>query len=133
MNDLDLMNLARQARRQAYCPYSGVSVGAALLCTDGEVYLGCNIENSAFSPTICAERVAFAKAVYDGKRSFSAIAVSGGKADSHGTFPPCGVCRQVMAEFADPHDFRILLESGGEIKSLTLSQLLPLSFDKSNL
>lgn len=133
MNDFDLMTLARQARRQAYCPYSGVSVGAALLCTDGGVYLGCNIENSAFSPTICAERVAFAKAVYDGKRSFSAIAVSGGKADTSGTFPPCGVCRQVMAEFADPHDFRILLESGGEIKSLTLSQLLPLSFDKSNL
>ena len=97
----ELMQLALEARERAYCPYSGFAVGAALLCADGTVYQGCNIENAAFSPTACGERTAFFKAVYDGQREFSAIAVVGGRAGSapEREFPPCGVCRQVMQEF----------------------------------
>ena len=95
-----LTELAKKAMEQAYAPYSGYKVGAALLCADGTVYTGCNIENAAFSPTICAERVAFAKAVSEGHREFAAIAVCGGKDGViTGPFPPCGVCLQVMAEF----------------------------------
>lgn len=124
-----LVNLAETAMLQAYAPYSGYKVGAALLTGDDQVYLGCNIENSAFSPTVCAERTAFFKAIYDGVRDFKAIAVVGGK-DGIITdyFPPCGVCRQVMREFCRD-DFLIYL--GGkdqEIKTMTLSQLLPYSF-----
>ena len=97
-----LMQLAIEAMEHAYAPYSKYKVGAALLCSDGTVYQGCNIENASYSPTNCAERTAFFKAIYDGHRDFAAIAVCGGK---HGVitgqFPPCGVCRQVMAEFAE--------------------------------
>ena len=93
---------------RAYAPYSGFQVGAALLAESGAVYLGCNIENSSYSPTICAERTAFAKAVSEGERAFIAIAVVGGKEGTCSGFcPPCGVCRQVMREFCFD-DFRIL-------------------------
>lgn len=123
-----LMEKAKQAMEKAYAPYSGYKVGAALLCKDGTVFTGCNIENASFSPTICAERAAFAKAVSEGYREFSAIAVCGGKDGViAGLFPPCGVCRQVMREFCS-QDFPVYLikEDGYELR--TLAQLLPDSF-----
>ena len=104
-----LCELAREAMTHAYVPYSGYQVGAALLCADGTVYQGCNIENASYSPTVCAERTAFFKAVYDGHRDFAAIAVCGGKDGViTGAFPPCGVCRQVMREFCGD-DFLIYM------------------------
>ena len=124
-----LMALAKEAMEHAYSPYSGVKVGAALLCQDGSVYQGSNIENAAYSPTNCAERTAFFKAVHDGHRAFTAIAVCGGKGGIvTGRFPPCGVCRQVMREFCKD-DFLIYLTDGaGNISQHTLAQLLPESF-----
>ena len=123
-----LCELAMEAMTHAYAPYSGYKVGAALLCADGTVYQGCNIENAAYSPTNCAERTAFFKAVYDGHREFSAIAVCGGK-DGRitGAFPPCGVCRQVMREFCGD-DFLIYLVNGAGFDTVTLDQLLPCGF-----
>ena len=124
-----LIELAKKAMEKAYAPYSGYQVGAALLCADGSVYCGCNIENSAFSPTVCAERSAFFKAVYDGHRKFTAIAVCGGKDGKiSGIFPPCGVCRQVMREFCKD-DFIIYLAGPEDsFQTYTLAQLLPVSF-----
>lgn len=119
-----LCELARQAKKGAYSPYSRFCVGAALLCKDGSIYQGCNIENSAFTPTVCAERVAFFKAVSEGKREFDTIAIA---ADRDYT-SPCGVCRQVMSEFCTP-DFKILLVSETDYREYTLGQLLPLSFE----
>ena len=129
MEPKKLIELAKEAMAKAYAPYSGYQVGAALLCADGSVYCGCNIENSAFSPTVCAERSAFFKAVYDGHREFTAIAVCGGKGGQiNGIFPPCGVCRQVMKEFCK-EDFLIYLAGAGEYyETYTLAQLLPVSF-----
>lgn len=133
MNNSELVNLALEARKMSYSPYSGFSVGAALLCSDGTVYTGCNIENSAFSPTNCAERTAFFKAVSEGKREFLKIAVVGGKSEGdvpENYCPPCGVCRQVMKEFCSG-DFEIVMaKSTDDFKVRTLSQLLPESFDK---
>lgn len=125
----ELMELAKGAMLRAYAPYSGFFVGAALLCADGTVYQGCNIENAAFGPTNCAERTAFFKAVYDGHREFTALAVCGGKGgEITNLCTPCGVCRQVMGEFCGP-DFIIYMTNGsGKIESRTLAQLLPLSF-----
>ena len=123
-----LCELAREAMTHAYVPYSGYQVGAALLCADGTVYQGCNIENASYTPTICAERTAFFKAVYDGHRDFSAIAVCGGK---NGVitdiFPPCGVCRQVMREFCED-DFTLYLVDAQGFETVTLAQILPYSF-----
>ncbi len=132
MTKEELVSLAIEARAHAYVPYSGYRVGAALLTADGRVYQGCNIENASYTPTVCAERTAFFKAVYDGVRDFSAIAVVGGKEEElTGFFPPCGVCRQVMREFCSD-DFIIYLGgANGEIKTLTLSDLLPFSFSAS--
>ena len=128
MSDLELMREAEQARKRSYAPYSGFCVGAALLGTSGKIYTGCNIENAAFSPTVCAERVALFKAVSEGERAFAAIAVTGGKAGEDPSFcAPCGVCRQVLAEFCDA-DFRILLGSSEHVQVLTLGELLPASF-----
>lgn len=125
MDHTELTGLAVQAMQTAYAPYSGFRVGAALLCRDGSVYTGCNIENAAYSPTICAERTAFAKAVSEGKRDFVAIAVCGGKGGViTGLCTPCGVCRQVMAEFCK-EDFQILLVKPEGYEMRTLSQLLP--------
>lgn len=124
MTDKELLALAGEARSRAYAPYSGFAVGAALLCKDGTVYTGCNIENASFTPTVCAERTAFFKAVYDGKREFVSIAVVGGKHGTpDGTAFPCGVCRQVMAEFCKP-DFRIITPDG----AYTFDQILPYAF-----
>ena len=126
----ELIRLAREAMTHAYAPYSGYYVGAALLCADGTVYQGCNIENASFSPTVCAERTAFFKAVYDGKREFAALAVCGGKGGTvTGYFPPCGVCRQVMREFCGD-DFPVYLDGGPEgYQVKTLAELLPSGFE----
>lgn len=105
-----LINKALEARKKAYAPYSKWAVGAALLCKDQSIYLGCNIENSGFTSTVCAERVAFFKAISEGESEFAAIAIVGGdvNTDPAGYCYPCGVCRQVMCEFADPDDFKII-------------------------
>ena len=124
-----LIEYAIDAMSRAYAPYSGYKVGAALLCADGAVYQGCNIENASFTPTVCAERTAFFKAVYDGHREFKAIAVCGGKDGViEGQFPPCGVCRQVMREFCGD-DFIIYMAGPGDTyEAHTLAQILPHSF-----
>ena len=130
MNPTELVRLAKTAMQRAYVPYSGYKVGAALLTKGGKVYLGCNIENAAFGPSNCAERTAFFTAIAAGETEFESIAVVGGK-DGVVTdiFPPCGVCRQVMAEFCDPETFRIVLMNGdGEIRDYLLKELLPLGF-----
>ena len=128
MTKEQLCELAKKAMLGAYAPYSGYWVGAALLCADGTVYTGCNIENASYTPTVCAERTAFFKAVSDGKREFSAIAICGGKGGNiTGFFPPCGVCRQVMREFCRD-DFTVYLIGDGVVKTRTLAQLLPESF-----
>ena len=114
---LALVQRAKEARKKAYCPYSGFAVGAAMLCADGSVYDGCNIENAGFTATCCAERTAFFRAVNDGKRDFKAIAIAGGGAGEEptGICAPCGVCRQVMAEFCGP-GFEILLTDGHSLQ-----------------
>ena len=131
MDRKKLYESARLARRSAYAPYSSITVGATLLTRSGKVYTGANIENAAYSPSVCAERVAFFKAISDGERDFAAIAVAGGKADGEPTemFPPCGVCRQVMAEFCD-ENFKIIL---GEDKEISFNELLPYGFNKDKL
>ena len=124
-----LIEMAMDAMRHAYAPYSGYKVGAALLCKDGSVYCGCNIENASYSPTNCAERTAFFKAIYDGHREFTAIAVCGGKDGIiTGAFPPCGVCRQVMREFCEDDFLIYMVGAEGSYETVTLSQLLPYSF-----
>lgn len=134
MTDKELCRLAIEAREKAYAPYSGYRVGAALLGKSGKVYLGSNIENAAYTPTVCAERTAFFKAVSEGETEFFAIAVAGGNGDKvGGAFPPCGVCRQVMAEFCDG-DFKILTVTGDDtFEEYTLTELLPLAFSPKNL
>ena len=129
MTKEELARKAVEAMGHAYAPYSGYLVGAALLTADGTVYQGCNIENASFTPTVCAERTAFFKAIYDGKRDFRAIAVVGGKGGTvTGFCPPCGVCRQVMREFCRD-DFEVyLVGKDNEIKALTLKDILPYSF-----
>lgn len=134
IDEKELCSLAIAAMERSYSPYSNFCVGAALLASSGRVYLGCNIENAAYSATVCAERTAFFKAVSEGEEQFEALAVVGGKNGKiEEACPPCGVCRQVMAEFCPP-DFPVLLVKGkGEFERVTLKQLLPLSFDKSKL
>lgn len=130
----ELLSKAISARESSYCPYSSISVGAALLTANGRVYLGANIENASFTPTVCAERVAFFKAISEGERDFVAIAVAGGEKGkpSKADFPPCGVCRQVMGEFCSA-DFRVIWGDGENITDLTLAEILPHSFDKTNI
>lgn len=125
MKETELIEMAIAARKNAVAPFSGFSVGAALLCADGKVYPGCNIENSAYSPTLCAERTAFASAIADGKNAFCAIAVIG---DGKDYCYPCGVCRQVMAEFCRD-DFRIIAaRDKDDYQICTLGELLPHAF-----
>lgn len=126
-----LLEEALKARKAAYAPYSGFQVGAALLCADGSIYTGCNVENSSYGAACCAERTAFFKAVSEGKRSFRAIAVVGGKKDGEvlESCPPCGICRQVMREFCSS-DFAVVLgRSSLDYNIYTLEQLFPLPFD----
>lgn len=134
MTDKDLFQLAVNAMKNSYSPYSDCKVGAALLCENGKVYTGANIENAAFGPTVCAERVAVFKAVSEGERRFTKIAVVGGKNGViNGIFAPCGVCRQVLREFCND-DFIILLgETEESFKTVTLKDLLPLSFSPDNV
>lgn len=129
MNDKELITAAFNAMEKAYAPYSGYKVGAALLCKNGKLFTGCNIENASYTPTVCAERTAFFKAVSEGEREFEKIAVVGGKdGNVTDTFMPCGVCRQVMTEFCKA-DFTVLVaKSADEYCSFTLEQLLPHSF-----
>ncbi len=136
MTNQELMLQALDARKNAYAPYSRFTVGAALLASDGQVYLGCNVENAAYSPSVCAERTAFVKAMSDGKRAFAAIAIVGGPEESilpGEAIYPCGVCRQVLMEFCRP-DFRVLVGTGPEsYTEHTLQSLLPHGFGPHNL
>lgn len=138
MNKSELIRLAFKARENAYTPYSNFKVGAALLSKNGKIYQGCNIENATYSPTNCAERTAFFKAVSEGVREFNAIAIVGGlETTKNGEFeytPPCGVCRQVMMEFCDYDNFTVILaKSEHEYKEYKLSEIMPLGFNKNNL
>ena len=129
MTDQELMQLAKSARSRAYAPYSGFSVGAALLAKSGKVYQGANVENASFSATVCAERNAFGAAISAGEKEFCAIAVAGGKGEHlEPSVTPCGICRQVMVEFCKG-DFKIILENG----TVTLSDLLPLAFGAAQM
>ena len=129
MTKEELCALAIDAMKMAYVPYSGYTVGAALLTSTGKVFTGCNIENASFTPTVCAERTAIFKAVSEGERKFEMIAVAGGKGGVvNGEFPPCGGCRQVMAEFCSP-EFPILFVVGdGKYTEHTLGEILPNAF-----
>lgn len=133
MTNGELIRVAAEAREKAYAPYSGFRVGAALLGKSGKIYTGCNVENAAYTPTNCAERTAVFKAVSEGEREFSAIAIVGGKGDEIADFcAPCGICRQVLAEFCD-EDFPVILGNPNDYKTYTLKQLLPFSFGKGDL
>ncbi len=129
MNDPELIARAKDAMQNAYAPYSGFRVGAALLAADGRVFTGCNIENASFSITACAERTALAKAVSEGCRSFSAIAVVGGKGGVCADFAwPCGACRQALSEFCG-EEFRVILwKEDGTSRAFPLGELLPGTF-----
>ena len=128
-----LMESAAEAREFAYSPYSGYCVGAALLAEDGRIFTGCNVENAAFSPTNCAERTAVFKAVSEGARRFSAIAIVGGRRGETSPFcAPCGVCRQVLAEFCTA-ELTVLLGTPDHFSVHTLGELLPFSFTKDEL
>ena len=128
-----LLLRADEARKNAYAPYSDFTVGAALLCRDGAVFTGCNVENASFSPTCCAERVAIFKAISEGKHDFCAIAVAGGKSGTPSDFcTPCGVCRQVLAEFCTEELTVVLAGQDGIPVVTTLGALLPFSFHLSN-
>lgn len=128
-----LMSEAQKARQKSYSPYSHFRVGAALLTKSGKIYTGCNIENAAYTPTVCAERTAIFKAVSDGERDFEAFAVIGGAEGETADFcAPCGVCRQVIAEFCNK-DFKIILGNEDKFKAYTLDGLLPFAFTDKDL
>ena len=136
MDKRELVNIALEARKMAYTPYSHHKVGAALLTKDGKVYRGCNIESASYTPTNCAERTAFFKAVSEGERDFEAIAIVGGFEDSDklGLCAPCGVCRQVMMEFCNPKTFEIILmDENQKLHTYTLEEILPLGFGHVNM
>lgn len=126
----DLILQAKNARTLSYSPYSHFQVGAALLTEDGSIYTGCNVENASYSATNCAERTAVFKAVSENERVFVAIAIVGGKEYTKGEIcPPCGVCRQVLAEFCDADNFSVILAiDENEYKIYTLDTLLPVRF-----
>lgn len=131
-----LIASAIDARKSSYAPYSGYFVGAALLCADGEIVTGCNVENASYGATNCAERTAVFKAVSMGKQRFTAIAIAGGKDREQATdyAYPCGVCRQVLREFCVPEDMTVIVcRSREDYKELTLAELLPNSFGPENL
>lgn len=138
MDTLKIRELAASALRMrefSYVPYSDFAVGAALLTKDGKIYTGCNVENAAFGPSICAERTAVVKAVSEGDRQFAAIAIAGGRRGMapEKYCPPCGVCRQVLAEFCSPDMPVILARSNEDLKIMTLGDLLPHSFTPEDL
>lgn len=132
----ELIRKALEVRQKAYAPYSDFMVGAALLCKDGRIFTGCNIENASYGATNCAERTAFFKAVSEGYREFTAIAIAGGRKEAQSLeyCAPCGICRQVMSEFCDPDAFLVILpRSEEDYKSYTLGQLLPLGFTSADM
>lgn len=133
----ELINMALEARKYAYTPYSKHKVGAALLTKDGKIFTGCNVENAGYTPSNCAERTAIFKAVSEGYKEYSAIAVVGGfdETEHLPICAPCGVCRQVLMEFCDPKTFDVVLGTDvpGEMKVMKLEELLPLGFGPSNL
>ena len=136
MEKSELVKLALKAREMAYTPYSHWTVGAALLTEAGKVYMGCNIENASYTPTNCAERTAFFKAVSEGEREFTAIAIVGGPQGQapKGICPPCGVCRQVMMEFCDYEKFEVILGvSENEYESYKLNEVMPMGFGPGDL
>ena len=120
----DLVQRARDAMKMTYSPYSSFGVGAALLCKNGDIYLGTNVENASFGATCCAERVAFFSAIANGNKEFEAIAISATKIPCY----PCGICRQVMSEFCD-EKFKIYMDNGSGVIEKSLEDLLPCSFD----
>jgi len=124
----ELIAKANEARELAYCPYSGFQVGAALECEDGTIYKGCNIENAAYGPSNCAERTAIFKAVSEGQKSFKKIAIVGGHKGESVAPTPCGVCRQVLAEFCDPDIKIIMAKDENDYEVMTLGELLPRGF-----
>lgn len=131
-----LIKEAFEAQKKSYAPYSSFQVGAALLCSDGSIYGGCNIENASYGACNCAERTAFFRAVYEGKRDFEAIAIVGKPvgADRFEYCAPCGICRQVMAEFCNPESFQVILPRTLEdYKTYRLEELLPLSFTAKDM
>ena len=133
MTDRELLECAVDARKMAYAPYSGFRVGAALVGKSGKIYTGCNVENAAYSPTNCAERTAIFKAVSEGEREFTAIAIVGGMDETIADFcAPCGVCRQVLAEFCDP-DFRVVLGTPEKPQVFAFKDILPYGFGKNDL
>ena len=125
----ELIRQAIEARKNSYSPYSGFQVGAALLCEDGTVYTGCNVENAAYGPSNCAERTAIFKAVSEGKREFTRIAIVGGREGESVAPTPCGVCRQVMSEFCKPSFEVVMAVNEKEYEVMTLGDLLPRGFD----
>lgn len=130
MTEFELIELAKKATENSYSPYSKFKVGAALLCKDGSVFLGCNVENASFGATNCAERTAIYSAIANGKRDFSKIAIVGtANGEITAYTPPCGICRQVLSEFCDD-DFKIILSNGKDIKTLTMQEILPFPFDE---
>ena len=132
MTNEKLILLAEKARENAYAPYSGFKVGAALLTEDGKIYTGCNIENASYGLTLCAERNAIFKAISDGERNFTKIAIVGGKENTSCPAYPCGACRQVMAEFCK-EDLIILVKNGDRVEEYLLKDILPFSFNNSVL
>ncbi len=130
-----LIQYALEARKAAYTPYSEFQVGAALVTKAGKVYTGCNIENASYTPTNCAERTAFFKAVSEGEKDFSEIAIAGGKKGPVTSFTaPCGVCRQVMMEFCDPKEFKIIVAVDEDnYREYTLEEMLPFGFRPGDL
>lgn len=131
----EMIELALRQRTFSYAPYSHFHVGAVLLAKNGQYYTGCNIENASYTPTNCAERTAFFKAVSEGVREFQAICIVGGKEGTVTDYTaPCGVCRQVMMEFCDPETFRVILAISKETYQVyTLKQLMPQGFGPGNL
>lgn len=135
MKDIELLALAKDARKKSYCPYSGFAVGAALLAKNGQVFMGCNIENAGYTATNCAERTAFFKAISEGVTEFEKIAVVGGRQGESLQFcSPCGVCRQVMMEFCDPKTFLVIMGTDeSDMKAETLESILPYGFGPVDL
>lgn len=137
VSDQALIAQALKARKNAYAPYSHFAVGAALLTKSGKVYTGCNVENAAFSPTNCAERTAVFKAVSEGERGMLKLALVAGNEALEAPLPavvsPCGVCRQVLSEFAEPNMVILLAKSESDYQTYTLGQLLPLGFSSKDI
>ena len=130
MTNEELLAKAKEGMKHSYAPYSNFNVGAAVLCKDGTVFTGCNIENASYTPTNCAERTAVFKAVYEGEREFAAIAIV---SDSKNPTAPCGVCRQVLAEFCEADMPVICANRDGEYEIMTLSALIPMVFTKKDM